>query len=195
MNTNTDARIIHLARKLERLRKLSKRVSSSEDEVKEELNSLLDQKVSVPTKITTHPGYYSKDDVKILASEKNPDYTLEGVYPIFNEQENGLEMRVGWKAVLVPIPSRFSITTSLEDGTQVSRKTFTVQDGFDFDRLKEVNPELFEEVVESKTSVEYSIDEEALDRAMERNPEILVDLQEAAIPGKLRARLNVKVEK
>jgi hypothetical protein len=74
------------------------------------------------------------------------------------------------------------------EGYQLSRTTAVVGTTFDYSKLEEHNPEIFEQIVEKK--IVYELNEKKAMRIIDENPEYLSVLQEATKLGKIQLRLS-----
>lgn len=85
-------------------------------------------------------------------------------------------------------PSQMKFAWTTEDGYQINRTTAVVGTKFDFDILKGLRPDIFDEIVESKTV--YELNEKRAQEIINENPEILPVLQESTKLGKIQLRLS-----
>lgn len=85
-------------------------------------------------------------------------------------------------------PSQMKFVWTTDDGYQVGRTTAIVGTKFDFERLKDFNHVLFDQIVESK--MVYELNEKKAQQMIEDHPEILPVLQESTKLGKIQLRLS-----
>ena len=74
------------------------------------------------------------------------------------------------------------------EGYQLSRTTAVVGTTFDYSKLEEYNPEIFDRIVEKK--IVYELNEKRAMKVIEENPEYLPILQDATKLGKIQLRLS-----
>ena len=85
-------------------------------------------------------------------------------------------------------PSQMKFTWTTYDGYQINRTTAIIGTKFDFEKLKESNHVLFDQIVESKTV--YELNEKKAQQMIEDHPEILPVLQESTKLGKIQLRMS-----
>lgn len=92
------------------------------------------------------------------------------------------------KIVIEEDPSKMKFYWTTPDGYQIGRTTAVVGTRFDFDYLEKNAPDLFNEVVESKTV--YELNEKKAQKLLDEHPEYLPVLQDATKLGKIQLRLS-----
>lgn len=85
-----------------------------------------------------------------------------------------------------PEQMRFEWTT--EDGYRMGRTTAIVGTKFDYEMLKDLKPEVFNQIVETKTV--YEINEKKAQDLIESHPEYLDILQQSTRLGKIQLRMS-----
>ena len=98
------------------------------------------------------------------------------------------------KIVIEEDPAQMRFVWTTPDGYQISRTTAVVGTKFDYEYLMDHAPDLFREIVETKTV--YELNEKKAQALIEKNPHYLPTLQESTRLGKIQLRVSApkKVE-
>lgn len=110
--------------------------------------------------------------------------------------------RPGWRviqyqdgeAVIEEDPAQMKFEWTNHENYHMGRTTAVVGTEFDFEMLKDYDPDLFREIVDSK--VVYELNEKKAEKIIEKHPHYLNTLQESTKPGKIQLRMSTprKVE-
>lgn len=92
------------------------------------------------------------------------------------------------KIVIEEDPAQMRFVWTTEDGYQISRTTAVVGTKFDYEYLMDHAPDLFREVVESKTV--YELNEKKAQALIEKSPQYLSVLQDSTKLGKIQLRMS-----
>jgi hypothetical protein len=92
------------------------------------------------------------------------------------------------KIVIEEDPAQMRFVWTTEDGYQISRTTAVVGTKFDYEYLMDHAPDLFREIVESKTV--YELNEKKAQALIEKSPQYLSILQESTKLGKIQLRVS-----
>lgn len=85
-------------------------------------------------------------------------------------------------------PSQMKFEWMTDDGYQIGRTTAIVGTKFDYEYLRENSPQLYNEIVETKTV--YELNEKKAQKILEENPEYLPVLQNSTKLGKIQLRMS-----
>jgi hypothetical protein len=85
-------------------------------------------------------------------------------------------------------PTKMKFEWVNPEGYQLSRTTAVVGTTFDYLKLEEYNPEIFEQIVDMK--IVYELNEKKAMKMIEEKPEYLSILQDASKAGKIQLRMS-----
>lgn len=106
------------------------------------------------------------------------------------------EKHPGWRIiqydpnqiVIEEDPTKMRFTWTTEDGYQINRTTAVVGTQFDYEMLMDHDPDLFRQVVNTKTV--YEIDEKKAQNIIDEHPHYLSILQDSTRLGKIQLRMS-----
>lgn len=160
-------------------------------QVNEEIKSLTDKKSDLKKE------FYALADEYI---EKTSPATRETIYSNFasrGKAEDYVQINFPeWRIiefnknciVIEEDPSKMKFMWSTDDGYEIGRNIAVVGTSFNFENLKENEPELFKEIVFEKT--EYQLNENKAREMAIQNPELMSLLQENIKPGNIQLRMS-----
>lgn len=191
MNINEKITSVQGVEKLQKISKSLNSITSELTEINSDLKKLEDVKNDLRSKFFELINEYIElsgtmgtqvVSVKCASRAEAESYVDEN-YPgwrIIQYEEN--------KIVIEEDPSQMKFEWTTDEGYRIGRTTAVVGTKFDFDVLKEREPKLFEEIVETKTV--YELNEKKAQKIIEDHPEYLPILQDATKFGKIQLRMS-----
>lgn len=173
ISKDLDKIIIEIEKNNKKLKELEK----SKESLRSHFFSLVDEYIGISGTTETQVL-----NIKCASRAEATQY-VEDNYPGWSIVQYDTE-----QIVIEEDPSQMKFSWTTEDGYQINRTTAIVGTKFDFDRLKDFDPVLFDEIVESKTV--YELNEKKAQQMIEDHPEILPVLQESTKLGKIQLRMS-----
>ena len=173
ISKDLDRTIIEIDKNNKKLKELEK----SKESLRSNFFSLVDEYISISGTTETQVI-----DIKCASRAEAESYVEEN-HPgwlIAQYREDQI--------VIEEDPSQMKFTWTTDDGYQINRTTAIIGTKFDFERLKDFNHVLFDQIVESK--MVYELNEKKAQQMIEDHPEILPVLQESTKLGKIQLRMS-----
>jgi len=175
ISKDLDRTIIEIEKNNRKLKELEK----SKESLREQFFALADEYIRISGTTETQVI-----DIKCASRAEAESYVEENHPGWMIAQFRRFEDQI----VIEEDPSQMKFTWTTEDGYQINRTTAVIGTKFDFDKLKDFDLELFEQIVESK--MVYELNEKKAQQMIEVHPEILPVLQESTKLGKIQLRMS-----
>jgi hypothetical protein len=173
ISKDLDRTIIEIDKNNKKLKELEK----SKESLRSNFFSLVDEYISISGTTETQVI-----DIKCASRAEAESYVEEN-HPgwlIAQYREDQI--------VIEEDPSQMKFTWTTYDGYQINRTTAIIGTKFDFEKLKDFDHALFDQIVESK--MVYELNEKKAQQMIEDHPELLPVLQESTKLGKIQLRMS-----